>query len=358
MKRSIQALAFIFARSHRNQLVRKIQYLQAENRILRAKLPKRIHITRAERATLVKFGRPLGPAIRHLLSIVHPRTFARWKAEDRDGGGGRRRRTRQARAGKGGRPRKSQFIRELVIRMARETDWGLTRIAAEIRRLHVGHIGRTTVRNILNESGVGPGPSRSGVTWDEFITRHATTLWACDFLSVRSWTMRGRVDLYLLVFIHIGSRRVFVSPPTPTPGAVWVEQQARNFTMHLDDSGLECSMMLHDRDTKFTRAFDGILTEHGATPMKLPRCSPNLNAYAERFVQTLKHECLNHFIVFGERHLAHLVDEFVEYYHRVRPHQGIGNTTPIRSTRASPRDGPVECESRLGGVLKHYCRAA
>ncbi|MBT8207294.1 MAG: hypothetical protein KJO18_03385, partial [Acidimicrobiia bacterium] len=229
MKRYAQALAFIFARAPRNQLVRQIQYLQTENKILRGKLPRRIHVTRAERARLLKFGKPLGSAIRQLISIVHPRTFSRWKAEERDGHTQRR---HVKDGGTGGRPRKSQFIRDLVARMARENDWGLTRIAAEIRQLHIGGIGRTTVRNILNEHGVDRGPGRAAVTWDDFIARHAKTLWACDFLSVRTWTMRGRIDLYLLIFIHVASRRVFVSPATANPGADWTEQQARNFTMH------------------------------------------------------------------------------------------------------------------------------
>ena len=354
MKRYAQALAYIFARSQPNQLVRQVQYLQVENRILRSKIPKRIHVTAAERARLLKFGKPLGSTIRHLISIVHPRTFARWKAEERDS----RMRQRHIKEGaKGGRPRKSQLIRDLVVRMARENDWGLTRIAGEIKQLYLGPIGRTTVRNILIEHDVDRGPGRGAVTRDEFIARHAKTLWACDFLSVRTWTWRRRVDLYLMVFVHVGSRRVFVSPATVSPGAEWTEQQARNFTMHVEESGLECSMVLHDRDAKFTRAFDSILNKNGAKPKKLPPCSPNLNAFAERFVQTLKHECLNHFIVFGERHLDHLVGEFVAYYHTARPHQGIGNATPIQS-RDGPRVGPVRCESRLGGVLKRYYRAA
>ncbi|MBT8207057.1 MAG: transposase [Acidimicrobiia bacterium] len=164
------------------------------------------------------------------------------------------------------------------------------------------------------------------------------------------------IDLCLLIFIHVASRRVFVSPATANPGADWTEQHARNFTMHIEESGLGCTMMLHDRDTKFTRVFDHILDPKGA-PKKLPPCSPNLNAFAERFVQTLKHECLTHFIVFGERHLNHLANEFVDYYHTARPHQGIGNATPIQS-RDGPRSGPIRCNARLGGVLKHYSRAA
>jgi putative transposase len=191
MKRYAQALAFIFARASRNQLIAQLEYLRIENQILRGKLPKRIHITPGERARLLKFGKPLGSAIRQLISIVHPRTFARWKAEDRDGP--RQRRPIED-GSKGGRPRKSQFIRDLVVRMARENDWGLTRIAAEIRQLYIGPIGRTTVRNILNEDGVDRGPERSAVTWGEFIARHAATLWVCDFLSVRTWTPRIRAD--------------------------------------------------------------------------------------------------------------------------------------------------------------------
>ena len=208
------------------------------------------------------------------------------------------------------------------------------------------------------EHGVGPAPERAGATWDEFIARHAKTLWARDFLSVRSWTLRGRLDLYLLVFVHVASRRVVVSPATANPTGEWTEQQARNFLMEIGADGeLDCTMVLRDRDTKYTAKFDAILNERGTRPKKLPPCSPNLNAYAERFVQTLKHECLNHFIVCGVRHLNYLVAQFVDHYHVERPHQGIGNRTPI-AARAGPTTGPVECVTRLGGLLKHYRRAA
>ena len=185
-------------------------------------------------------------------------------------------------------------------------------VLGELKKLGIYSVCKTTIRTILKEHGFDPGPKRGKGTWDDFIRIHAKTLWACDFMSVRSWTLRGRLDLYLLIFIHVETRRVWVSDATMHPNARWVEQQGRNFCMHLQENSLPATMLLHDRDTKFTAAFDAILKTQGIAPKRLPIQSPNLNAYAERFIQTLKHECLNHFIILGRRHLGHLVHEFVD----------------------------------------------
>ncbi len=243
-----------------------------------------------------------------------------------------------------------------MLRIARETGWGYSRIHGKIQKFHVGRIGRSTIHDLLKKEGYEPAPSRTQPTWDEFIARYAKTLWACDFMSIRSWTMRGRLDLYLLVFIHVQSRRVWISDATEHPDTEWVIQQARNFCMYIEEHDLKATLLLHDRDAKFTAGFDRIIKAQGIIPKRLPIRSPNLNAYAERFVQTLKHECLHHFLICGGRHLDYLVQEFVEHYHTKRPHQGIGSRLIVEPPGDPPDTGEIVCEERLGGLLKHYYR--
>ena len=186
---------------------------------------------------------------------------------------------------------------------------------------------------------------------------HAKTLWACDFLSVNALTRRGIKQFYMILFIHIGSRRIMVTPATMHPTHEWVEQQARNFCMTVDDSDLSCSHLIRDQDQKFEGNFDAILKNNRTKPMKLPRHSPNLNAFAERVIQSLKHECLNNFVICGHRHLDYLVQEYVDFYNHCRPHSARDRLPPIRHGPRPP-EGEIHCESRLGGLLKHYYRQA
>jgi len=157
------------------------------------------------------------------------------------------------------------------------------------------------VINILKETGIDPGPKRGAGTWDDYLTRRAATLWAADFLSVNTWTIAGFVDLFLLVFIHIGTRRVIASDPTAHPNGEWVTQQARNATMTMDDWGLPITGLIIDHDTKFTDGFDTVMESEGAEVHRVGPMAPNLNAYAERFIQTLRTECLDHFVICGEK---------------------------------------------------------
>ncbi len=176
-----QRLLFVLAGSSADDLRRQIQFLKAENKILRTRFGKQIRLTPGERARLLKLGRPLGRAIRYLITIVTPITFARWLREDAGA-------TAKVRPQKPGRPRTAQDIRNLVLRIARETSWGYTRILGELKKLGIRTVSRTTVANILREHGFDPGPKRGEGTWDEFLTLHAKTLWACDFLPRRVLT--------------------------------------------------------------------------------------------------------------------------------------------------------------------------
>lgn len=177
------------------------------------------------------------------------------------------------------------------MRLGRENQWGYTRLLGELRKLGVHTVSRSTVANVLREAGLDPGPKRGEGSWTEFVTRHAATLWASDFVSVRTLTSASVVDLYLLFFIHVGSRRVVVSSPTAHPDTAWVAQQARNATMAIADLGLKATHLLIDHDAKFTGAFDAVWAAEGCEVRRVGPRAPNMNAYAERWVQSLLKHC-------------------------------------------------------------------
>lgn len=199
MARLFHAFMLVVTRATDRELARQVQFLKAENQILRGKLPKRVVVTPSERRRLLKFGKPLGPAIKHLVGIVSPTTFARWIREANRGKA----------PGKSGRPRKWIDIRALIVKLAKETGWGYTRILGEIRKLASQKVSRQFVVNVLKEHGFDPGPRRGEKTWNEFITMHAQTLWQCDFFSKRVMTPAGFRELFILVFLHVGTRRIF-----------------------------------------------------------------------------------------------------------------------------------------------------
>jgi len=344
--RFFHPLILMLASLTRSELARQVQYLKAENEILRAKLPKRVTVTPAERRRLLKLGQKIGPAIRHLLTIVTYRTFLRWLAGDRTG----------KRPGKRGRPRTDEEVREIIIRLAKENGWGYTRILGELKKLGIRRVCRSTVINILKANGLDPGPQRGEGSWDEFLKIHAKTLWACDFLSKKVWTMWGLKDVYILFFVHVGSRRVYVSGMTTHPDTAWVAQQARNFGVHLAERGEEASYLIHDRDTKFTAQFDAIVEAGGPIVKESAIKAPNQNAFAERWAQSVQVECLDHFVVVAEAHLRHIVGEYVAYFNTERPHQAMGNRPLTQSAAAV--GGQILCRERLGGLLRHYYREA
>jgi putative transposase len=256
-----------------------------------------------------------------------------------------------------GRPRKPDELRQLVIKIARETGWGYTRILGELRKLNYTAISRQTVVNILKENGHDPDSRRGPGSWDELLKMHAETLWQCDFFSKRVLSRLGFPQLFAMVFINIATRRVWVSPATRNPTEVWVMEQAKAFINHVEDSGLKVNLVTRDNDQLYKKGFDQVMEAAGVHPMRLALRSPNTNAYVERFIQTIQVECLDHFLVFGEKHFDYLVKEYVAHYHEERPHQGLENQLVLR-TPPPAADGDIQCRSRLGGLLRHFYREA
>jgi len=357
MRNIYNALLLLIAGATSKQLARQVTYLKVENKILRSKLSARVTVTAQERNRLVRFGAKLGKARDQLVSIVHPDTLRRWIRESRKPG-------KLAQVKLGRRPT-AESIRKLIIKLARETGWGYTRILGELKKLGIESVSRNTVKRILRANGLDPGPKRGIGTWDEFLKIHAATLWQCDFLTVKSLTPKGFRDLFVLIFLHVETRRALVTPATYHPNEAWVCDQAKAFVKHAEKSGLGTNIVMHDRDTKFAASFDAALERTGLQVKKAAFRSPNTVAFVERFIQTLGQECLDHFIVFGERHLNHLCSVFLDYYHRLRPHQSKGNGLLVIKGRHRSRRTPdtvpisdVYCEKRLGGLLKHYYRKA
>jgi putative transposase len=200
----------------------------------------------------------------------------------------------------------------------------------------------------------------------EFVRRQHCEIDRCDFFCKSIWSPLGKRNGYVLVFLHLGTRKVWTSPTTYHPDEAWVKQQARNFMMWLEDHGLQASYCLRDRDTKFTRGFDSLLASAGIKAIKTPVMAPNANAFVESWIASIKRECLSHFVCFSRSHLDHIVDAYVRFYNEHRPHQGLGNRTlsfdreeeqPVdRSRHASI--GRIAHQSQLGGLLKHYYRQA
>lgn len=358
MTRILHPLLALLASATRQELARQVAYLKEENRILRAQLPQRLVATEPEKRRLLKVGQKFGAQLKELMSLVSYQTFARWIRE---------RATTASKsiasvARRPGRPRTDEEVREVVLKLARENSWGYTRILGELRKLGINRISRQTVKNIPKEHDLDPGPQRGNGTWDEFLKIHADTLWQCDFVSKPMWTVKGLVDLYFIVFLHLGTRRCWISPCTLSPDSAWVSQQARNFVMEAEDLNLAPRYVMRGNDTKFTAQFDAAIESSGAKIKRNTLVSPKLRAHVERFIQSLKQECLDKFVIVAQRHLNHVNREWRLHYNRERPHEARGHLPPDMETSPQANDtvrlNDVVYSSGLGGLLKHYERRA
>lgn len=336
-----------------------IRFLKLQVEMLQSRLPgNRVILAPAERQRLMKVGTEIDHAVEHTLEIVSIKTYRRWQREQRDGQEPKR----------VGRPRLTKSLRELIIRLAKENaGWGVRRIVGELKKLAL-RTSRSSIRRVLADEQILPDPDRhapKGVQtpWRKFIKMHMNVMVACDFFCKTVWTPLGRKTAYVLSFIHLGSRKVFLSPSTCNPTDEWMRQQARNVSMWADEEGIDIRFLIHDRDTKFTEAFDEHFKRDRGGPVLTPYGSPVANCFAESWIGSMKRECLNHFFCFGLRQLDHIVQTYAEYYNEYRPHQGLDNRPlgnlngPLpQADRIEP--GSIRCKRWLGGLLSHYYRQA
>jgi len=348
-------LAYITGTVDQELLLRN-EYLVTENRILRNQLTGRVQLTDSERKTLAVIGQKLGKqALKEVATIVKPDTILAWHhrlvAQKFDG-------SQQRKAP--GRPPIDPELGALVVRMARENrSWGYDRIVGGLANLGYT-VSDQTVGNILKRHGIAPAPERkTTTTWKEFIRTHMDVLVATDFFTAEVWTLGGLVTYYVLFFIHLGSRQLHIAGVTPHPNAQWMTQIARNVTMEEWGVLSPGQYLIHDRDGKYCPAFQQIIDAAGVTRVPLPPRSPNLNAYAERWVRSVKEECLSRLILFGERSLRRALTEYVTHFHQERPHQGKGNVILMPAAHDRQQHArPIRCYERLGGLLKYYDQEA
>jgi putative transposase len=307
-------LAYITGSVDQELLLRN-EYLVTENRILRDQIKGHIRLSDGERKALAVIGQKLGKqALQDVATIVKPDTILGWHrklmAQKFDS-------SQQRKAP--GRPPIDHELEALVVRLAQENrSWGYDRIVGALANLGYT-VSDQTVGNILKRHGIPPAPERKlTTTWKDFIRTHMDVLVATDFFTAEVWTLGGLVTYYVLFFIHLGSRQVHVAGVTPHPSAQWMRQIARNVTMEEWSCLSPGQYLIHDRDGKYCPAFHQLIDAAGVMRVPLPPRSPNLNAYAERWVRSVKEECLSRLILFGEASLRHALQEYVEHYHAER----------------------------------------
>jgi transposase InsO family protein len=334
-----------------------IEFQNAQIQALMDKMGrKRILLTDDQRRVLAVKGKALGrKTMMELTTIVTPDTILRWHhrliAEKWDYSDRKRKAP--------GRPPVPDKVTRLILRMARENPtWGYDRIQGALANLGL-HISDTTVGNILRDNGIEPAPERRHRTsWKTFLQAHWESITAVDFTTVEVWTKSGLFTFYILVAMRLKTRRVQIAGITESPNAEWVTQMARNLIDFEDGFLKDVSHLIVDRDTKLLplRSFIEEMTETAL--VLLPPKSPNLNAYLERFMRSLKSECLNRMIFFGRGSLERTLNEFGAHYHRERNHQGLGNKLIEPGDEAGQEIGEIRCSNRLDGMLRYYYRDA
>jgi transposase InsO family protein len=352
------ALAFllmIFAGWVNRQQLIVIEYLKAENEMLRKRLKgRRLRFSDAERALLARKAQAVGrKTLLELGTIVTPDTLLRWHLQliARKFDFSHRRQP--------GRPATIRVIAELIVRMALENPrWGYTRIQGALGNL--GHeVGRGTIANVLRREGIEPAPERGKRTpWSVFLKAHWRSIVAADFFTVEVWSLRGLLTCYVLFVIELAERVVHIAGITTQPKECWMMQVARNLTDELNGPLKGKSHLILDRDTKYTAQFRRLVAESGTAVIRLPPRSPNLNAHAERFVRSIKDECLTRMIFVGQASLRRAIGEYMAHYHLERNHQGIENQLIQPAATPIEPSAQVQRRQRLGGMLRFYYGAA
>jgi putative transposase len=253
-----------------------------------------------------------------------------------------------------GRPPKRGNVRQLVIRLAEDNPtWGYRRIQGELKHLGIA-IAPSTVWSILRKEGIDPAPRRAGLSWRQFLNRQAAAIIACDFLIVDTVFLRR---FYALFFIEVATRRVHLAGVTSRPDASWVTQQARNFVARWETFPFR--FLIRDRDAKYVAGFDEVFRSEGLRIVRTPIQAPLANAFAERFIGTLRRECLDRILIFGRGDLESTLRVYIDHYNGHRPHRALDMESPDHSNRPQPlmtRRGGVIRRDVLGGVIHEYER--
>jgi len=329
-----------------------IAYLQAENEILREQLgDRKPRYTARQRQRLAEAGKALG---RTLLaahaSLVTPDTIMRWY---------RNLAAAKYTAKPLGRPRKRQNLAPLLLRLVRENPgFGYTRLRDVLHNLGFC-TSRSTVKRVLDDKGVVPAPERNRTrSWKDFLATHWDGLAAGDFFHIEVMTWRGLVRYSVFFVMELRTRRVHIAGIQRDPDGHCLLQIARNLLNDFDGFLRGKTHLILDRDPLFTAAFKDLLGQGGVKVVTLPRRSPNLNAYSERFVRSIKDECLGRMVILGERHLRHAIRHYMAHYHSERNHQGLDSALIDPGPEADRQEGRILCRPRLGGLLRHYYREA
>jgi putative transposase len=328
----------------------EILVLRHQLTVLRRQAP-RPRFEPADRALLAAISRTL-PRDRWSYFLVKPETLLRWHRRLVAGAW-----TDPHRGT--GRPPLDQELQQLIVRLATENPrWGYQRIQGELLRLGM-RVSATAIRTTLRRHGLDPAPRRAGSTWRAFLRQQAAGIVACDFFTVDTVWLRR---LYVLFFIELDTRRVHLGGVTANPNAAWVTQQARNLLLRLEDQRRRLRFLLRDRDAKFCRGFDDVFRSEGAEVLVTPVQSPNANAFAERWVRTVRTECLDWLLIVSRGHLGQVLQIYVQHYNQHRPHRSLGLEPPRSSAGPILVGGTQRARilrrDLLGGVLHEYRRAA
>ena len=337
----VEALALVSGKVEEELLLRN-EYLAVENEILKSKLKKPPSFNDHERIRLAKIGKKIGlKALMEIACIVKPETILEWfrKLVAKKFDGSKFRKTV-------GRPRINYELESLILRIAEENPtWGYDRIVGALSNLGY-KVSDQTIGNVLMRNGIPPVPNHvQDTTWSNFIKNHQDVIAACDFFTTEVITPFGLITYYVLFFIHIGSRKVHIAGVTQHPNEAWMKQIGRNITM-TDWGFLNGSKyLIHDRDSKFCNSFRSIITSIGIKPIRLPPQSPKMNAYSERFVRSIKRECLSKLIFFGKENLRKALIEYTEHYHMERNHQGKNNSLLFPDPKLMANKGKIKCQA-------------